>query len=109
MSWGKGRGSREGCEGLTTLVGDGRWRPKSTLDRGGSRLGCCASGGASGVGRRRDRAAERRHGVASRMVVVACSDGVLVWRIGDRGCGRSSSVPVARAVAALLAQARVLE
>jgi hypothetical protein len=43
------------------------------------------------------------------MVVVACSDGVLVWRIGDRGYGRSSSVPEARAVVALLVQARVSE
>jgi hypothetical protein len=100
MSRGKGRGSRGGCEGLLTLVGDGRWLPKSTPDRSSSRLGCCVGGGAPGVGRRRNRAAECWHGVASPMVVVACSGGVLVWRVGDRGCGRSSSVPVARAVVA---------
>jgi hypothetical protein len=78
-------------------------------ERSGSRLSCCAGGGAPGVGWRCDQAAKGRHGVASPMVVVTCSDGALVSRKGDRGCGWSSSVLVARAVAALLAQARVSE
>jgi hypothetical protein len=70
---------KEGRKEALTGVGDGQWWPKLTSDRSGSRLGCCAGGGAPGVGRRRDWEAKGWHGVASPMVVVACSNGVLVW------------------------------
>jgi hypothetical protein len=65
---------------------------RGRLDRPAVRLLC--GGGAPGVGWRRDRAAKRRHGIASHMVVMACSAG---YRVG--GTARRSLAPMVAAAA----------
>jgi hypothetical protein len=66
MSWGKGRGSRGGCEGLLTLVGDGREDGRRREFKGG-RLGP-SGGGAQVAFRRRGGAADARLDVAEMLV-----------------------------------------